>query len=114
MALEAPDVDAVLIDLLREQRYEGWAVQSLLQLVVPPNREKKPWLGNEVDYEAIWTARAGTLPSGFDEGRARRYAQVIKQRLLELVDEHAKAAEPHICREIEGSRYRSGKAGWPG
>jgi hypothetical protein len=94
MTLEAPDVDAVLIDLLREQKYEGWAAQSLLQLVVPPNLEKKPWLGNEIDYEAIWTARAGTRPPGFDEGRARRYAQVIKQRLLELAGEHATAAKP--------------------
>ena len=91
--LDAPDVDGTLIELLHEPKYEGDASRSLLRLATPPNREK-PWLGNRTDFEAIWSARAGARPPRFDEERAKRYAQAIKQRISELKEESARAANP--------------------
>jgi hypothetical protein len=91
--LDVPDVDATLIELLREPRYEHDASRGLLRLATSPNRET-PWLGHTTDFEAIWSARAGALPSGFDDARAKRYAEAIKQRIFELKEESAKAANP--------------------
>jgi hypothetical protein len=91
--LNVPDVDATLIQLLREPKYERDASHGLLRLTVPPNREQ-PWLGNRTDFEAIWSARKGKRPLGFDEERARQYAQAIKQRISELRQESANAANP--------------------
>lgn len=93
LRLDFADVDATLIELLREQKYEGEAARGLLQLVVQPNRER-PLLGHVTDYEAIWAARAGTRPPGFDATRAKRYAPAIKQRILELKEESAASANP--------------------
>jgi HEAT repeat protein len=91
--LDAPDVDATLIELLRAPKYERDAPLGLLRLAIPPNRAK-PWLGNRTDFEAIWSARAGTRPPTFDEARARRYAEALKQRIAELREERDNAANP--------------------
>ena len=58
LGLEFPNVDAVLIELLREQKYEGQAAGGLLQRVVRRNSEG-PRLGSMTDYECIWKARDG-------------------------------------------------------
>ncbi|MGM5022147.1 NACHT domain-containing protein [Tardiphaga sp. 367_B4_N1_1] len=99
LRLNAADVDTVLIALLREQKYEGEAARGLLQLAVPPNRER-PLLGHATDYEAIWAARAGNHPPGIDVARAKRYAAAIRQRIMELKAESAASANPqqHIGR----------------
>jgi len=89
--LDAPDIDTTLVELLREPKYEREASRGLLRLVAPPNREN-PWLGNRTDFEAIWLAREGKRPPGFDEARANRYALAIKQRISELKVESATAA----------------------
>ena len=91
LSLEAPDVDATLIELLREPKYEREASRGLLRLAAPPNRENL-LLGNRTDFEAIWSAREGKRPPGFNEARAKRYAQAIKQRISELKQESATAA----------------------
>ena len=91
LSLDAPDVDATLIELLREPKYERDASRGLLRLAAPPNAER-PWLGNRTDFEAIWSAREGKRPPGFDEARASRYARAIKQRIAELKEESATAA----------------------
>jgi hypothetical protein len=93
LCLDAPDVDATLIELLHEPKYEREASRGLLRLAVPPNREAA-WLGNRTDFEAIWSAREGKRPPGFDEARAKRYAQAIKLRISELKQESATAANP--------------------
>lgn len=94
LAAEAPGVDAVLIDLLCKQKYEDQAAHGLLQLAVPPD-QRKNWPGiNKADYEAVWLARAGTRPPGFDEVRAKRYAQAINQRISALKEERANTANP--------------------
>jgi NACHT C-terminal Alpha/Beta 2 len=54
---------------------------------VPPNPEK-PFAGNMTNFEAIWTARVGARPPGFDPIRAKRYAEAIKQRITELKKEN--------------------------
>jgi hypothetical protein len=76
-----------------------WVARGLFQLVMPPN-PSKPWLGNTTNFEAIWTARAGGRPPGFDPPRAKRYAQVLKQRIAELKEESAGIAKPehHVGR----------------
>jgi hypothetical protein len=104
--LEAEGVDALLIDLLCEQKYEDQAAHGLLQLVVAPELQKT-WPGNnKADYEAIWSARTGTPPPGFDEGRAKRYAQAIKRRILELNDERARAAKPdHFSARLKSLAF---------
>jgi hypothetical protein len=91
LGLDAPDVDATLIELLHEPKYEREAARGLLRLAGPPNREAA-WLGNRTDFEAIWLAREGRRPPGFDEARAKRYAQAIKQRISELKQESTTAA----------------------
>ena len=91
LSLEAPDVDATLIELLREPKYEREASRALLRLAAPPNAER-PWLGNTTNFEAIWSAREGKRPPRFDEERANRYARGIKQRISELKVESATAA----------------------
>jgi hypothetical protein len=85
--LDAPDTDATLIALLRQEKYQSDAARGLLQLAVPPNPEK-PLAGNTTNFEAIWTARAGVQPPGFDPTRAKRYAEAIKQRIAELKKEN--------------------------
>jgi hypothetical protein len=92
--LAAPGTDAALTNLLREQKYEEWAARGLLQLASPPNRGK-PWLGNTTNFEAIWEARAGARPPGFDAARAKQYAQALAQRIEVLKQEHLAAANPH-------------------
>jgi hypothetical protein len=89
--LDAPDTDATLIALLRQEKYLSEAARGLLQLAVLPNREK-PFVGNKTNFEAIWAARAGARPAGFDPIRAKRYAEAIKHRIAELKKEHE--AEP--------------------
>jgi hypothetical protein len=84
--LDASGVDTTLIQLLREQRYEGEAARGLVQLAVPPIRQNT-WPGHTTDYDAIWAAREGALPRGFDAGRAKRYAVAIKERISELKEE---------------------------
>jgi hypothetical protein len=90
LSLDAPDVDVALLELLREPKYERDASRGLLRLAASPNAER-PWLGNRTDFEAIWSARDGTRPTGFDEVRANRYARAIKQRISELKEESAMA-----------------------
>ena len=84
--LAAPGTDAVLTDLLREQKYEDWAARGLLRLASPPNRDN-PWLGNTMNFEAIWEARAGARPPGFDTARAKQYAQALTRRIETLKNE---------------------------
>jgi hypothetical protein len=91
LGLDAPDVDATLIELLHEPKYEREASRGLLRLAAPPSPEAAR-LGNRADFEAIWSARAGKRPPGFDEVRAKRYAQAIKQRISELQQESSTAA----------------------
>jgi hypothetical protein len=102
LGLESPDVDAVLIELLREQKYEVQATSGLLQRLMPWNSQK-PWLGNTTDYEGIWKARAGARWPDFDAERAKHYAQAIKRRISELVDERPKASQPEqITGRLKG------------
>jgi hypothetical protein len=89
--LDAPDVDATLINLLNEEKYLGEAARGLLRLAMPPNRDK-PFLGNTTNYEAIWAARSGVRPPGFDTIRAKCYAQAITQRITELKEQGVTAA----------------------
>jgi hypothetical protein len=93
LRLEAPGADRVLIELLREPKYESHAASGLLQLLLPPDQQKT-WPGNNrPDYEAIWSARAGR-PPGFDVARAAGYAQAVAERISALMDERSKSANP--------------------
>jgi hypothetical protein len=91
--LNTPDIDAALAELLQEDRYQSEAARGLLELALPPNRTK-PFFGNTTNYGAIWLARTGASPPGFDAVRAKRYAQAIKQRITGLKQESASAANP--------------------
>ena len=93
LMLAAPGTDAVLTDLLREEKYEDFAARGLLQLAMPPNRDK-PWLGNTMNFEAILEARRGARPPGFDAPRAKQYAQALTQRIEALKQESSSAASP--------------------
>jgi HEAT repeat protein len=102
LMLDATSTDIVLIDLLREQKYEEWAARGLFQLVMPPT-PSKPWLGNTTNFEAIWVARGGGQPPGFDSARAKRYAQALKQRIAELKEESTGIAKPqHLVGRMKG------------
>jgi hypothetical protein len=99
--LNAAGTDTVLIDLLREQKYEDWAARGLLRLALPANRDN-PWLGNKMNYEAVWEARAGARPPGFDAERAKQYVQALKQRIEALKRESSSAAQPqHYAGRIK-------------
>jgi hypothetical protein len=91
--LDCPGVEAVLLDLLRQPKYEEHAARSLVRLAVPP--EKQPALlgAPKLDFDAIWAARQGTA-SGIDEVRAKRYANAIRNRIDELIAERSAAAQP--------------------
>jgi len=93
--LNAPSTDATLIALLRQDKYFIDAARGLLELAVPPNREK-PFVGNTANFEAIWAARAGARPPGFDPIGAKRYAEAIKQRITALKKENG--ANPQAFR----------------
>jgi HEAT repeat protein len=93
LRLDVAAVDATLIDLLREEKYQGEASRGLLELAVPPNREDQVF-ANRTNYEAIWATRAGVRPPGFDPARAKRYAHPIAQRISDLKQESAGAANP--------------------
>ena len=93
--LDVPGVDAILIDLLREAKYERSAAHGLLRLAMPADRQKTGFGSNRTDYQAIWSARTGDR-TGIEEVRAERYAQAIKQRIAELTDERSKAANPDL------------------
>jgi hypothetical protein len=95
LCLDAPEIEATLIDLLREPKYEREASRGLLRLAVPPNRDG-PWLGR-TDFGAIWSAREGKRPPAFDRARANRYAQAFKRRISELKEESARAANAEHC-----------------
>ena len=91
--LDCPGVEAVLLDLLRQPKYEEHAARSLVRLAVPP--EKQPALlgAPKLDFDAIWAARQGTA-SGIDDVRAKRYADAIRSRIDELMAERSGAAQP--------------------
>jgi hypothetical protein len=95
--LDAPGTDASLIALLRQDKYVFQAARGLLQLAVPPNREKS-FVGNTTNFEAIWTARSGARPPGFDPARAKRSAEAMKQRMAELKRENEVKLEASIYR----------------
>jgi len=110
LGLESPDVDAVLIELLQEQKYEVQATSGLLQRLMPRNSDK-PWLGNmAADCEGIWRARAGARRSDFDAERAKQYAQGIKRRMSELQGECAITARPEqITGRLKGLAFALAK-----
>jgi HEAT repeat protein len=93
LMLAAPGTDAVLTGLLREQKYEDWAARGLLRLSLPASRDN-PWSGNAINFEAMWEARAGTRPPGFDAKRAKQYAQALTQRIGTLKHESSSAVNP--------------------
>ena len=102
LMLAAPGTDAVLTGLLREQKYEDWAARGLLQLALPPSRDK-PWLGNRTNFEAIWKVRAGARQPGFDATCAKKFAQALTQHIEVLRQESSSAAKPqHHTGRIKG------------
>ena len=93
------DADTVLLELLSDERYQRDASGGLLRLSKPPSRER-PWLGSAVDFPAIWSIREGNQSAGFDQARAKRYGQAIKERILALKNEDGGA---------NTSRYMAGR-----
>lgn len=102
LMLDAPGTDVVLTDLLREQKYEDWAARSLLRLAFPTSLNN-PWLGNAMNFDAIWEARAGARPPSFDAKRAKRHAQALTQRIEILKHESSSAVNAqHYAGRIKG------------
>lgn len=91
--LDCPGVETVLLDLLRQPKYEEHAARSLVRLAVPPEKQAVLLGAPKLDFDAIWVARQGT-PSGIDAGRAKRYANAIRSRIDELIAERNGAAQP--------------------
>jgi hypothetical protein len=89
--LDAPNADATFIALLRDENYLLEAARGLFELAMPLRRD------TPTDYEAIWKARGGKRPQGFDAERAKRYAEAIKGRIAELKQEAAAAAAPQYA-----------------
>jgi hypothetical protein len=78
--------EALLIELLKEQEYEQDAARGLLSLARTPARAREtPIPLKPRDYARIWDARAERQPSGFDEERRHRSADVIRNRISELL-----------------------------
>jgi hypothetical protein len=91
--LDCPGVDAVLLDLLRQPKYEEHAARSLVRLAVPPEKQAALLGSPKLDFDAIWAARQGTA-SGIEGVRAKRYANAIRNRIDELMAERSTAAQP--------------------
>ncbi len=91
-SLDSAGAEAVLLELLREPEYENEAASTLVRLARTRNVEE-PFGYKVKDYRIVWEARAGRLPSHFDEERRQRYATAIKQRITTLLDERANSAQ---------------------
>lgn len=87
--LDAVAAEEQLLQLFDEPHYEGEVVRAFVQLAVPVTRDS-PWGGNRTNYKEIWARRSSEPRSGFDEARATRYANAIRQRIEQL--------QPHLER----------------
>ena len=92
--LDCPGVEAALLDLLRQPKYEEHAARSLVRLAVPPEKQAALLGAPKLDFDAIWAARQGKA-SGIDDVRAKRYANAIRSRIDELMAERSTAAQPN-------------------
>lgn len=90
--LDSGSAEAVLLGVLNEPEYESEAASALVRLARTRNMEE-PFGYKAKDYGVVWDARAGRLPSGFDEERRRRYAMAIKKHVKALLNERAWSAQ---------------------
>lgn len=77
----APDI---LLDLLSQQEYEGDCARALESLA----RNQPPetgFLQASRNYSRVWEARAGHLPTEFDDGRRRRFATAIADHITSVM-----------------------------
>lgn len=91
-SLDSERAETVLLGLLQEYEYENQAASALARLATFQDIGSP--LSHKTDYCVIWEARAGHQPSRFDEGRRKRYAIAIKQRISLLINERANGREP--------------------
>lgn len=90
--LDPGRAENVLLNSFNEPEYEsesGWALVCL----AGKNAERR-WVPKGPDYRIVWEARSGHRESGFNEDQRQRYAIVIKNRVLTLLDERTKDDEP--------------------
>jgi hypothetical protein len=81
--LDSASAERILLRLLSEAEYEVDAAQALVKLAGMETSSRK--LGVEsTSYADLWDARGGKLPASADDGRRRRYAAAIKQRISEI------------------------------
>ena len=89
LALLDPDhADAVLLEVLKQPEYERDAAATLVQLARTPESQSpvNPF-GRKKNYNEIWEARTRLQPTGFDEERRKRYANLIRSELESLLEE---------------------------
>jgi hypothetical protein len=91
--LDAAKAENVLLKAFDEPEYESASGWALVRLVRNQNTERR-WAPKGPDYRIVWEARSGHRASGFNEDQRQRYAVVIKNRILTLLDERSKDDQP--------------------
>ena len=81
LLLGANDADVLMIDLLRELRYQEDASGALVQLAMAAD-PRDPRFGHTMDFDVVWAARAPKI--GAESGRAKRYAKALVRRIEDL------------------------------
>jgi hypothetical protein len=89
--LDADTADTVLLDVLKEPEYERWAAEALIKLASTPRIEAG--FGKKREYKQVWEARAGQMPDGFNEVRRKRYADAIRERVTNILDEGTRTGQ---------------------
>lgn len=91
--LDPARAEDILLALLSEAEYEGEAAAALVRLARTQTVNRP--LGRELrDYSAVWNLREGRRPTGFDDGRRRRYTNVVKERISVIMEARSQSGDP--------------------
>jgi hypothetical protein len=91
--LDAARAENFLLKAFNEPEYESASGWALVRLARNQNTERR-WAPKGPDYRIVWKACSGQRASGFNEDQRQRYAVVIKNRILTLLDERSKDDQP--------------------
>jgi hypothetical protein len=91
--LDPGRAENVLLNAFNEPEYQNECGWALVRLAGNQNAEWR-WAPKGPDYRIVWEARSGQPESGFNEDQRQRYAVIIKNRVLTLLDERTKDEEP--------------------
>jgi hypothetical protein len=94
MWLDIERAEEVLLTLLSEFEYEQDASAALVRMARTQTTSRLEFSLDRLDYSIVWDRRQGRPPTGLDDGRRRRYATAIRQRMAAIMEARSGSDDP--------------------